>query len=201
MSTTHGERQGESGLRGACDLPPTLPADAPWPVVLGIDPGTRVLGYGALAAVPRRPRFLAAGVLRAEAQLDLPQRLAWIGAILDELFSRLRPATVVVEQAFSARNVQSALRIGEARGVVLARAAGAGAQVVQYAPAAAKKAVAGNGNAGKEQVAAMVRRTLGIRHEFGALDASDALALALAHVQRDLWSGRVSPGSRTSRSR
>jgi crossover junction endodeoxyribonuclease RuvC len=90
----------------------------------------------------------------------------------------------VVEQAFAARNVQSALRIGEGRGVVLACAAATGARIEQFAPAVAKKALVGHGAADKTQVARMVGEVLGLVEPPKPLDATDALALALALVQR-----------------
>ncbi|MCY2959343.1 MAG: crossover junction endodeoxyribonuclease RuvC [Planctomycetota bacterium] len=153
-------------------------------VVLGIDPGTRVVGYGAIVDAARGPRLYAAGVLRAPAEGDVPARLAHIRRELDELIAKLGPAVVVVEQAFASKNLQSALRIGEGRGVILACAAGAGATVVQLPPAVAKKALVGHGAADKRQVARMVMHALDVRELDLPLDATDALALALAHLQR-----------------
>jgi crossover junction endodeoxyribonuclease RuvC len=153
-------------------------------IVLGIDPGTRVVGYGAIVAGARGPRLYAAGVLRTNAGDAVPARLGWLRTELDRLLARLTPHVVVVEQAFAARNVQSALRIGEGRGVVLACAASFGAEIVQLAPAAAKKALVGSGAADKTQVARMVEHVIGRKDADLPLDASDALALALAHVQR-----------------
>ena len=163
---------------------PKLRHDCRWPIVLGIDPGTRVVGYGAIVAAERGPRLLAAGALRADVATSVPERLGWIRGEVDRLLERVRPTIVVVEQAFAARNVQSALRIGEGRGVVLACAAAFGAEIVQFAPAVAKKALIGNGAADKTQVARMVAHLLGLAAAPEPLDASDALALALAHVQR-----------------
>lgn len=165
-----------------------VPADFPWPIFLGIDPGTRVLGYGALVVRGNEPRFLAAGVLRASASLPVPRRLASLGADLQRLLVRLRPSVVVVEEAFAARNIQSALRIGEGRGMVLAAAARENREVIQYPPAVAKHTVAGSGGASKEQVAAMVARSLGLKEAPSPLDASDALALALTHVYKNRMS-------------
>jgi crossover junction endodeoxyribonuclease RuvC len=163
---------------------PRATAACPWPIVLGIDPGTRIVGYGAIVAAPRGARLLAAGVLRTPKSHDVPRRLGWIQTEIEHLLDRVRPTVVVVEQAFAARNVQSALRIGEGRGVVLACAAAFGAEVVQYAPAVAKKALLGYGAADKTQVAKMVAEILRARALPAPLDASDALALALAHAQR-----------------
>lgn len=165
-------------------------------IVLGIDPGTRVVGYGALVDGPRGPRLYAAGVLRSARDADVPARLAQIRRELDELITKLAPTIVVVELAFMARNVQSALRMGEGRGVVLACAAAAGAEVVQLAPAVAKKALVGHGAADKTQVARMVARVLGVPEIELPLDATDALALALAHLQRRRLAALTGPARR-----
>ncbi len=152
------------------------------PVVLGIDPGTRVMGYGAVAVTAEGPRLVAAGELRQPANLPVPTRLAGLRADLDELLVRLDPDIVVVEEAFAHHNIQSALRIGESRGVALSSAAAIGAEVMQISPASARKRVVGNGNADKAQVAKMVAALLGVDEIPGTLDVSDALALALAYV-------------------
>ena len=179
---------------------PEVPQACPWTIVLGIDPGTRVVGFGALVVRRSGPRLLAAGVLRAPAHAGVPERLGWIAEAVENLLARLKPQVVVVEQAFAARNVQSALRIGEGRGVVLACAARRRARVVQYPPAVAKKAVVGNGSADKGQVAAMVAAALGLDQAPAPLDASDALALALAHVYKQASGGRAAlPSPRRAR--
>lgn len=161
-------------------------------VILGIDPGTRVVGYGAIVAAARGPKLYACGALRAERDDDVPTRLASIQRELRELLTKLTPDVVVVEQAFAARNVQSALRIGEGRGVVLACAAATGARIEQLAPAVAKKSIVGHGAADKTQVAFMVGRLLGLEKPPEPLDATDALALALAHLQRAELAARTS---------
>jgi crossover junction endodeoxyribonuclease RuvC len=161
-----------------------------WPILLGIDPGTRVVGYGAIVASERGPRLLAAGVVRTDPKSPVPNRLGQIQGEIAALLAKLRPSIVVVEQAFAARNVQAALRIGEGRGVVMACASAFGAEVVQYAPAVAKKALIGHGAADKTQVARMVAEILNAGNLDLPLDASDALALALAHWQRSRWLSR-----------
>ena len=167
------------------DVPrPSTPEGNPHRIVLGIDPGTQILGYGAVVLRRDGPRLLAAGVLRAPRTADIPTRLGWLRVELDDLLDRLRPAVVVVEQAFAGKNPQSALRIGEARGVVLACAATCHAEVVQYPPAVAKRSLVGNGGAGKEQVARMVAVELGLEEPPRPQDATDALALALTYVHR-----------------
>ena len=161
-----------------------VPADCPWPIVLGIDPGTLRLGYGALVVADDGPRLVTCGVFAPRRRLAVANRLAHIQGELETLLARLRPNTVVVEGAFSGQNVRSALRIGEARGMVLATAARRGAEVVELAPATAKKAVLGHGAGSKPQVAAMVATILGCGPLDVPDDSTDALALALAHVQR-----------------
>ena len=168
-----------------------VPPDAPWPIVLGFDPGTLKAGYGAVVSAPDGPRLLACGALSAPASMSVPKRLARISEGFEVLLDRLRPQMVAVESAFAARNVRSALRIGEARGIALAGAARRGIQVHEIAPASAKKAVVGHGAASKEQVAAMVGTILGARIE-AALDATDALALALACLQKNEFARRLS---------
>ncbi len=163
---------------------PLVPADCQWPIVVGIDPGTRIMGYGALVVAPRGPRLVAAGVFRTPRSADPAQRLGHLSEELERLFERTRPDVVVVEGAFAARNARSALRLGEARGVALAWASRAGARVSEIAPAAAKKAVLGQGAGSKEQVARMVAIHLGLEELPGPLDLTDALALALAEVRR-----------------
>jgi len=151
-------------------------------IVLGIDPGTILVGYGAVEMTGAGPRFFEAGVVRPDRRARVPVRLGAIQRQVTLLLQRLRPAIVVVERAFAARNVQSALRIGEGRGVILACAASLGAEVVEMTPASAKRAVVGHGAADKVQVARMAAAALGLREPPRPLDASDALALALAHV-------------------
>jgi len=170
-------------LRGV--IPADLvPKDCPWPIVLGIDPGTRLMGYGALVVAPEGARFVACGVLRPNARAAVATRLGEIQAELEQLLGALRPCLLALERAFHSKNVQAAFRIGEARGVVLATAARAGIEVLELAPAAAKKAVLGHGGASKEQIARMIATLLGTGPLDVPADATDALALAFAGVKR-----------------
>jgi len=153
-------------------------------ILLGVDPGTRVVGFGAIAVGVSGPVYLGCGVIRPRADADIATRLGHIRRELDAILAELRPGVVVVEEAFAHRNVQSALRIGEGRGVVLACASAAGARAEQLPPASAKKALVGFGAARKEQIAAMVQRILGLTEAPQPHDASDALALALAWAMR-----------------
>ncbi len=168
-----------------------VPPNCPWPIVLGIDPGTRVIGYGAILVARETPRLLACGVLRAPRDGSVATRLARLQDELDLLLRRLRPTSLALEGAFSARNVRSALRIGEARGVVLASAARVGIEVAEIPPAVAKKAVLGHGNGTKEQVARLVSTILSCAELAVPPDATDALALALAHANRLRFRARL----------
>jgi len=178
--------------------PISVPVDCPWDIVLGIDPGTRVLGYGAVVDARSGPRLLAAGDIRPPAKEPVPERLGVLRQDLDALLERFRPKVVVVECAFAARNIQSALRIGEGRGVVLACAASWGAEVVQYAPAEARKILLGNGNASKEQVALMVATLLNLKEPPRPLDVTDALSLALTYIHRGRARGALARRTRKS---
>ena len=170
---------------------PTVPGGLPWTIVLGIDPGTLVVGYGALVLRRGGPRLLAAGVLRASRGADVPTRLGTLRLAIDDLLDRLKPGVVVVEEAYSGANVQSALRVGEGRGVALSSAACRGARIEQYPPAVAKRTLVGNGSASKQQVARMVAHELRLAAPLEPLDASDALALALTYVHRSRVTGRL----------
>ena len=175
-----------------------VPRGCPWPIVLGIDPGTRVLGYGALLVAPEGPRFLACGVLKPPARATVSARLGEILRDLERLLAALKPGVLALERAFHSKNVQAALRIGEARGVVLASAARAGIDVVELAPAAAKKAVLGHGAASKEQVARMIAQLLGTGVLDVPGDATDALALAYASLKRSGPAARATLAARAA---
>ncbi len=161
--------------------------------ILGIDPGSRATGWGVIVTAPTL-RCAGAGVIRPSDALPLAQRLAEIHAGLCEVLERHEPQTMAVESLFNARNARSSLILGHARGVVLLAGAQAGLAVSEYAPGEVKRAVTGNGQAGKEQVRFMVMRLLGLREQ-PPLDQSDALAVALAHASRQA-SARVSAAAR-----
>lgn len=185
-----------SGARSAAVRRPAARAVLPTPitpgsVLFGIDPGTRVLGWGAIRIGARgsTPCFLGADVVRTPAAASLPERLGFLRDAIDRLLGDHRPDVVIVEEAFASKNVQTALRIGEGRGVVLSCAVAAGCKIVQYPPAVAKKALTGNGQAHKSQVAAMVVRLLQLSRAPEPLDATDALSLAVAHALRAVRGG------------
>jgi crossover junction endodeoxyribonuclease RuvC len=151
--------------------------------VLGVDPGTLVCGYGLVEADGDRLRALEYGVVRSSAD-DLPERLKAIYEGLCTVIERFEPDVVAVEGAFFGKNVRSALKIGEGRGVALLAAAVNGRPVAEYAPAMVKKAVVGSGRAHKSQVQQMVRVLLELPELPTPEDASDALAIAICHLHR-----------------
>ena len=159
--------------------------------MLGVDPGVSRCGYGCVESVRGRGRATAVGVLTTPPSDPLPQRLAALDHDLRELISELRPDVVVVERLFFQVNVRTAMSVGQASGLVLAAAAGAGCVVVQYTPGQVKQAVAGYGAAGKDQVQRMVQSLLGLTEVPRPPDAADALALALCHLAAAPLQARV----------
>jgi crossover junction endodeoxyribonuclease RuvC len=152
--------------------------------ILGLDPGTRFLGWGVIECEGSRAQALGHGVLRADPKLPLPERLALIGTALRKVVRRYRPQEAAVEEAFHGRSARAALRLGEGRGAALLVVAEEGVPVTGYANNVVKRAVTGGGRASKERVQAMVVRMLGLPEAPKTLEASDALALALCHHQR-----------------
>jgi crossover junction endodeoxyribonuclease RuvC len=162
--------------------------------VLGIDPGSRVTGWGVVEE--RGPAFhhVASGTIILGAGA-VPARLARLQAECRRLLDAWGPAAVVLERAFVARNVQSALRLGEVRGVVLSAVGAAGTPLHEYAPAAVKLAAAGHGQADKGTMVRGVAARLGMTGRVAA-DAADALALALCHLHQAPLLARVTAALR-----
>jgi len=151
--------------------------------VLGIDPGLTRCGYGAVVQrAGGRTEAVAAGVLATPAAAPLAERLAELQAGLRRLMGELRPDAVAVERVFFTANARTAMGVGQASGLALAEAAAAGCEVAQYTPNEVKVAVAGAGEAPKEQVTRMVQSLLGLPAPPRPADAADALALALCHL-------------------
>jgi len=150
--------------------------------VLGIDPGSRLTGWGVVEEQGRAVRYLGSGTLVLQGKDELAVRLARLSEECGRLLTAWRPAAVALERAFVARNVQSALRLGEARGAVLAVIGATGVALHEYAPAAVKLAAVGHGQADKDAIIWGVGKRLGLAEPL-ATDAADALALALCHLQ------------------
>lgn len=156
-------------------------------LILGIDPGSRATGYGAIRCDGPDVRLVEAGTLLRPAGEPLPRRLAALAAGVGEVADRLRPATAVLESPFHGMNARSLIVLAQARGALIAALASRDVEIREFTPAEVKSAVVGNGRAGKEEVARMVRLLLSLSGgAAGALsvDASDALAVALCCARR-----------------
>ena len=151
--------------------------------ILGIDPGTRVAGWALVEATGNRSKLAAFGVVRMKTEL-MPTRLKELADGLRDVVRAQAPTAIAVETQFFGKSASAALAVGMARGVALLVSADAGVPVHEYTPATVKKAVVGNGNASKEQVAAMVRVILGLAETPKPTDVTDAIAIALAHAHR-----------------
>jgi len=151
-------------------------------LVLGIDPGTRVVGFGLVRVEGNRLLFVDAGVLRAPRNAPIEQRLAKIADDLSELVRRHAPDAAAVEDVFVKVDPQAALAVGLARGAILSVLGRARLEVASYPPASVKRSVAGNGRATKAQVARMVAAILGENGLGEPMDATDALSVAIAHA-------------------
>lgn len=150
--------------------------------MLGIDPGTAVTGYGVVARTAGGSVSLReCGVIRTSAGEVLTERIREIYDATRDLIERHRPFVVSVEDVFQGKNVQSALKLGHARGAILLAAAHAEVAIAEYAPRQIKKAVVGNGNASKDQVGFMVQQQLKLRDAPSPADAADGVAAALCH--------------------
>ena len=152
-------------------------------VLLGIDPGTAVTGFGVVAVDERRRvELVECGVIRTSSGAPLQERLLEIHEGVAGLVARYSPAVMSLETAFQGKNARSALTLGQARGAIIVAGARCGVEVAEYAPRAIKKAVVGTGAATKEQVAYMVRRHLRLRADPAPSDAADGVAAALCHA-------------------
>jgi crossover junction endodeoxyribonuclease RuvC len=165
--------------------------------VLGIDPGSRYLGFGVVERRGAQFTHVGHGVVRADPTAPLADRLCQIFAGLRDAVVQYAPDVVAVEGVFHHKNARSALILGHARGVALLIAAQSGLEVHEYAPARVKRAVGANGNAGKDAVARMVSTLLKLDPDQQRSDAWDALAVALCHLGR---AGALIPQQRSRRS-
>lgn len=150
-------------------------------IILGIDPGTIIMGYGLIAVNGQKLQLLHMDVLKLNAKKDQHTRLELIHRKVSELIREFHPTTFAIEAPFFGKNVQSMLKLGRAQGVAIAAAIQAGLEVCEYSPKKVKQAITGNGNADKQQVWSMLQRIVTIEEKPDYLDASDALAVAICH--------------------
>lgn len=155
-------------------------------IILGIDPGTTIMGYGLLHIVDRKPNTIALGVIDLRKYEDHYLKLGHIFERVSSIIESYLPDEMAIEAPFFGKNVQSMLKLGRAQGVAMAAAIHRQVPITEYAPMKIKMAITGNGNASKEQVADMLRRMLKLdKEEMGKfLDASDALGAAYCHFMQ-----------------
>ena len=150
-------------------------------IILGIDPGSRITGYGVIDTSGRKPQYVDSGCIRMNTADSMAKRLLTIFQGVDQLIALYRPKVLSIEEVFLHKNPQSALKLGQARGVAMCAAAMAELTVYEYAATRIKQTIVGNGHAQKEQVQHMVQSLLKLNRKPQA-DAADALAAALTHA-------------------
>ena len=150
-------------------------------VILGIDPGSRITGFGIIADKNRTYCYVSSGCIKTTGD-NFGQRLKQIYDGINQLMNEYRPSAVAIEQVFMHKNANSALKLGHARGVALVAAANHGVEINDYSPRQIKQAIVGYGAAEKSQIQNMVMRLLNL-HAMPQQDAADALAVALCHAQ------------------
>ena len=151
--------------------------------ILGIDPGTRVMGYGVIESGESEAALVDCGALTSPPRSSIGERLSFLYNQLLEIISHHQPDAVAVEQPFVAKNVRSALAIGKAQAVAILAAANKGIPTYEYTPAQIKQRITNYGASSKEQIQEMVRLQLGLSQVPQPNDAADALAVALCHRQ------------------
>ncbi len=151
--------------------------------IMGIDPGTRNVGYGIIEVSGNRLTFIGGGTIVAKGN-EMSERLVTIHERLQEAIHHYKPSVAAIETVFGGTNIKTAIAIGEGRGVAVLSAAELGLQVVGYEPAVVKRAVAGSGRAVKEQIQEMTRRLLALPEIPASDHEADALALAITHAYR-----------------
>jgi len=164
-------------------------------IILGIDPGTAMLGYGVVERTGPRLRSIDYGVVKTASTLALPERLEAIYLALTDLIELHAPALVGVERLFFTKNVQTAFAVGQARGVVLLAAALHDVEIREATPNEVKVATAGHGSASKAQVQRMVQAILGLPEIPEPDDAADALAIAICVANRERSVSRIPVGA------
>jgi crossover junction endodeoxyribonuclease RuvC len=168
-------------------------------LVLGIDPGTAITGYGLVREGEEGLALVGYGAITTAAGQPLPVRLQAIYHRLGELIQNYQPDTAAVEELFFSRNVRTALSVGHARGVALLALADAGLDVHEYKPLEVKQAVAGYGAADKQQVQEMVRMLLQLDHVPQPDDAADAIAVAICHIHSARMATLIAESAETRR--
>jgi crossover junction endodeoxyribonuclease RuvC len=149
--------------------------------ILGIDPGTNVMGYGLIEVIDNKPRILQVGVIKTNGYTSHYQKLGHIFARAESLLKELQPDELAIESPFYGKDIQAMLKLGRAQGVVMGLAMNMGIQITEYAPLKVKQAITGMGRAAKEQVAFFLKNMFKITELPKELDATDAIAVAVCH--------------------
>jgi crossover junction endodeoxyribonuclease RuvC len=152
-------------------------------IILGIDPGLARMGYGVIAQENGKLKALEYGTITSEAHTDVEKRLVVVFEKLQKVLKKVKPDEVAIEELFFARNVKTAISVGQARGVAILACGLANVPVFEYKPGEVKQAVAGFGAADKQQVQKMVKLLLGLSEVPKPDDTADALAIAITHAQ------------------
>ena len=150
-------------------------------IILGIDPGTQLMGYALLRVTGSTPQVILIDALKLTGQKDIYARLEMIHTKVVELIKLYKPTTFAIEAPFFGKNVQSMLKLGRAQGVAIAAAMQTGLSVTEYAPKKVKQSITGNGNADKDMIWKMLERILDLKKQPQYFDATDALGVALCH--------------------
>lgn len=150
-------------------------------IILGIDPGTVVMGYGLIRVDGKALSVIASGVIKLDRMKDHPDRLKKIFDRTVEIIREYQPQELSIEAPFFGKNVQSMLKLGRAQGVAIAAALSQNMPIAEYSPRKIKQSITGNGNASKEQVCGMLENLLNTKLNDVPLDASDGLAAAVCH--------------------
>jgi len=153
-------------------------------IVLGVDPGTLITGYGVIETRNGKMKILDCGAIKNNNRTSMPLRLKFIYETLSEVTERYHPDEFAIETAFYGKNAQSALKLGHARGVAILTAVSREIPTHEYSPREVKKAIVGNGAAAKNQVQFMVKSLLKLKELPKHYDVTDALAVAICHIQR-----------------
>jgi len=164
-------------------------------LILGIDPGTAITGYGLVREDDQGLTLVECGAIVTPAGQPLPERLRHIYRGLADLMGRYKPEAAAVEELFFSRNTRTALSVGHARGVVLLALADAGLPIYEYKPLEVKQAIAGYGGADKQQVQEMVRLLLNLDHIPQPDDAADAVAVAVCHIHSARMMALIADGT------
>ena len=160
--------------------------------VLGIDPGSRITGYAVVVRNAGRMHLIDAGTIKTNTKSSIPERLKTIHAELSECIKANEPDVAAIEAIFHHKNAQSALKLGQARGVALLALSQHDLTIGEYPPTTVKKTIGGHGHAGKSEMVRLVSRLLGLSEDLPE-DAADAAAVAMTHIALHRFKQKVTP--------